>query len=69
MTLVPIDKVADYWSSNKLLAQHAITHYMLRNRFQELYIRYQVAPPEHQDLWDQVRIMSKSLSILLKNLD
>ena len=69
MTLFAMDEVSDYWSNNKLFPQHAITQYMSRNRFQELHMRYRVAPAGHQNLWDRVCIMSKCLLILLRNFD
>jgi hypothetical protein len=50
MTLFPMDKVADYWNSHKLFPRHVITQYMSRNRFQELHMRYRVAPAGHQTL-------------------
>ena len=58
MTLFALDKIAGYWSSNKLLPYHSITRYMSRNRFQELHMRYRVAPAGHQELWDRVSIVS-----------
>jgi hypothetical protein len=69
MTLFPQDKVADYWSTSKLFPQHEIIRYMSRDRYQELHMRYRVAPAGHQTLWDRVRIMSKSLYNLLRNCD
>jgi hypothetical protein len=69
MTLFPMDEVADYWSSNKLFPQHRIIQYMSRNRFQELHMRYRVAPPGHQELWDRVSIVSKFVQFLLGNFD
>ena len=64
MTLFPMDEIADYWSSQKLFPYHYITRYMSRNRFQELHMRYRVAPARHEELWDQVSTMSKLLLIL-----
>lgn len=54
MTEFPLDEIASYWSSNKLYPQHRLMRYMSRDRFQELHMRYRVAPPGHQDLWGRV---------------
>jgi hypothetical protein len=70
MMLFPLDEVADYWNSNRLFPQHEITQLMCRDRFQELHMRYRVAPPTgYKTLWDRVCILSKSLLILLESFD
>jgi hypothetical protein len=56
MMLFPMDEVSDYWNSNKLFPQHEITKLMTRDRFQELHMRYRVAPAGHKTLWDRVCI-------------
>jgi hypothetical protein len=50
MTEFPIDDVAGYWSSNPLFSQHRLIKFILQDRFQELYIRFRVALPEHVNL-------------------
>jgi hypothetical protein len=69
MTLFPMDEIADYWSTNKLFPYHSITQYMTRDRFQELHMRYRVAPAGHKELWDRVSIMSLTPLNLYIQLD
>jgi hypothetical protein len=58
MTEFPIDDVAGYWSSNPLFPQHRLMKFISRDRFQELHMRFRVAPPGHVDLWDRVSVLS-----------
>lgn len=54
MTLFPMDEIADYWSTNEAFPSHPITTLMTRDRFQELRMRYRVAPPRTRDLFGRV---------------
>lgn len=58
MTLFPLDEIADYWSTHELYPRHRIMQYISRNRFQELHMRFRVAPAGHTTLWDRVRTVS-----------
>lgn len=58
MAEFPLDEISEYWSSNKLFPQHRLMQYMSRNRYQELHMRYRVAPPGHKTLWDRVSTLS-----------
>jgi Transposase IS4 len=46
MTLYVCNEIADYWDRNDFTPNHPITHYMSRDRFQELYMRVRLAGSE-----------------------
>jgi hypothetical protein len=67
MTLFAMDDVADYWSTHSLFPKHPITQYMTRDRWQELHMRYKVAPVGHQTLWDRVCYFCPRLLLDMEN--
>ena len=54
MTLFPMGKVTDYWSTHPLFPIHRLTEKISRDRYLELSMRYRVAPLGHASLWDRV---------------
>jgi hypothetical protein len=44
----------DYWDTKK--TYYYISWYIGKSRFQELYIRYKIAPQQVIDIYDKVRV-------------
>jgi hypothetical protein len=65
MTIFVLDDITQYWKQQPIFPYHIITQYMTRNRFQELHMRYRVAPSTGcKTLWDRVILYSKILLYL-----
>jgi hypothetical protein len=56
MTVYDLNKVEDYWDTKKMVPYHYITRYMARDRFQELHMRYRVAPQHVTDIYEKVKL-------------
>lgn len=55
MTLYPEKQLNYYWDTHPLTPSHPFTQYIGRDTFQELRMRYRVAPPGMKETWDRVQ--------------
>jgi hypothetical protein len=56
MTIVPMNKIRDYWSTRPITPFHKITKVFSRDRFIDLRTRFRVASNDIEDTYEKVEI-------------
>ncbi|PQE33719.1 transposase IS4 domain-containing protein [Rutstroemia sp. NJR-2017a WRK4] len=67
MMLHSENSIEDYWNTSDSTPFHPITHYMSRNRFQQLHMHFRVGPPDG-DIFDRVEPLSEQIKATNKGI-